>query len=219
MAIDIIGDTYGQLTVVSLFSNVNYKKTFNCTCTCGKSTKVDMSSLRTGKTKSCGCLRFTRRPALTHGDAGSSLYKVYYSMRARCLNPDSSGYYKYGAKGVTICKEWVNSYEAFKEWAVDYKKGLSIDRINTKKGYSPSNCRWTTRSVQQTNKGKSIKNTSGYKGISKHSDKKTWVARITVNGTRTEVARGKCIESVRDDLIQYLKQNKLHEHLKAFMYD
>lgn len=76
------------------------------------------------------------------------LYHTFYGMKARCLNPKCPVYHRYGAKGIEICDEWINNYAAFEEWAYDngYQPGLSIDRIDSSKGYCPENCRWISLS-------------------------------------------------------------------------
>ena len=85
------------------------------------------------------------------------LHHVWLSMRNRCSNPRNNSYYLYGAKGVTVCKEW-DDYEAFKEWA--YENGYdenarraecTLDRINPFGNYEPSNCRWVSMKVQNNN--------------------------------------------------------------------
>lgn len=84
------------------------------------------------------------------------LYNIYSNMRQRCLNPNSTFYYRYGGRGITICPEWLNSFSAFKEWALQngYRGDLSIDRIDNDKGYSPDNCRWADQSTQSNNTAK-----------------------------------------------------------------
>jgi hypothetical protein len=74
-------------------------------------------------------------------------------MIERCHNVNDKRYYDYGGRGIDVCQEWRSSYENFKEWAMQsgYKEGLSIDRENNDKGYSPDNCRWATRKVQANN--------------------------------------------------------------------
>ena len=74
-------------------------------------------------------------------------------MKQRCVNPRSNGYHLYGAKGIKVCDEWLNSFDAFRDWAMSngYVDGLSIDRKNSAGNYEPSNCRWTSAKVQANN--------------------------------------------------------------------
>ena len=85
---------------------------------------------------------------------GGKLTSVYYNMLKRCHDPKNKGYKDYGARGITVCDEWRNDCCIFYKWARDngYKEGLTIDRIDNNKGYSPDNCRWTTWKVQTVNR-------------------------------------------------------------------
>lgn len=117
------------------------------------------------------------------GATKEPLYRRYIDIKSRCLNPNSCNYKYYGGRGISICEEWLgeNGYKNFKEWSLKngYSSELSIDRINNDGNYEPSNCRWTTRSVQNTTMRH--KNTSGYIGICKHSDGKHWYGRVKVD--------------------------------------
>jgi hypothetical protein len=82
------------------------------------------------------------------------LYNIFWHMIRRTENPDSKDYRYYGAKGITICGEWRNSFEAFQDWAFanGYSDELTIDRKENNKGYSPENCRWVTKAEQNNHK-------------------------------------------------------------------
>ena len=91
------------------------------------------------------------------------LFSVWDNMISRCYCPSKGvGYERYGGRGITVCDEWRRSYEAFKEWAVPlWQPGLQLDRIDNDGNYSPSNCRFVTRSAQARNRRNNHKVTLG----------------------------------------------------------
>lgn len=112
------------------------------------------------------------------------LYRVWCDMKNRCHHPANAGYEYYGGRGITVCPEWVGSFETFRDWALSagYRDDLELDRRDSDGNYEPGNCRWATR-VQQmrnTRKRRGAK-TSRYKGVSRHSQNGNWVAQIGIN--------------------------------------
>ena len=82
------------------------------------------------------------------------LASIYQGMKQRCYNAKRSNYKYYGGRGIVICNEWLNSYQAFFDWAManGYQENLTIDRINNDGNYEPQNCRWVSTKEQATNK-------------------------------------------------------------------
>lgn len=87
------------------------------------------------------------------------LKSIYNGMRLRCYNENNVNYKYYGGKGVTICDEWLLSFENFFDWAINngYNENLTIDRIDSEKEYSPDNCEWSTKKEQAYNRSMSVK--------------------------------------------------------------
>lgn len=101
-------------------------------------------SLHSGYNVSCGC--YNRDRSTKHGMAHSRLYQIWADMKRRCYNPKSKNFRWYGARGISVCKEW-QDFTPFSSWAAQsgYSDSLSIDRIDAGKDYSPENCRWIPR--------------------------------------------------------------------------
>ena len=114
-----------------------------------------------------------------------NLYKRYCDMKSRCYNKNKKNYKYYGGRGIKVCDEWLgeNGYNSFKKWALEngYKKELSLDKIDNNGNYSPNNCRWTTRRIQNINKRPTIPNTSGFVGVRKHSCSNRYYGSVKIN--------------------------------------
>lgn len=157
---DMIGMKFGRLVVLSRGENIKCRSqqhaTWVCKCDCDNLTTIAGYSLRSGHTQSCGCLGKEKRhaSAIKHGHSDSKLYKVWYGIKARCLNPKNKTFSYYGGRGITICQEWLRDFGTFYDWAINngYKEGLSIDRIDVNGNYEPSNCRWITMKEQCNNR-------------------------------------------------------------------
>jgi hypothetical protein len=99
----------------------------------------------------------------------SKTYKAWDSMKQRCLNPNNSRFKDYGAKGITICKRWLNSFINFLFDMGEAPLNTSLDRIKNNGNYTPRNCRWATLSQQNKNR-----NFPHYSWISKIGICKRW---------------------------------------------
>lgn len=129
-----------------------------CDCDCGLDAVIPSDCLIRGASKSCGCLnhevQLSGENRTTHGQCGTRLYRIWKKMKSRCHNPNDPDYQKYyGSRGITVCLEWRDNFQAFYDWAMShgYQDDLSIDRIDNDKGYSPDNCRWATAKEQRHN--------------------------------------------------------------------
>ena len=89
-----------------------------------------------------------------HSTNKNRLYRIYWNMKSRCYNPKHNRFYRYGARGIRICQEWLDDFQAFYDWAManGYQDDLTIDRIDSDKNYEPSNCQWVTYKEQNINK-------------------------------------------------------------------
>lgn len=175
-----IGKKFGKLYITGPEvrkpkKNGYYERFVYGECDCGKkNVLIRLSSLMQGDARSCGCEKEEAKrkfsegrtngtlktiPPTIHGDSVTTspyyhLFHIWIGMRRRCNNPNDKSYPDYGGKGIKVCPEWEHEYLNFKKWALEngYITGLSIDRIDNTKGYSPDNCRWASDFMQANNK-------------------------------------------------------------------
>ena len=156
--IDITGQKFGKLTVLGVHHlgkrNTRY---WLCKCECGKETVQISANLKSGRIKSCGCQRYIELSERNkkHGMAGTRIYRIWRGMISRCKYKTATGYENYGARGISVCKEW-EDFERFYLWALEngYSDELTIERKNVDGNYEPGNCEWITWEMQASNKRK-----------------------------------------------------------------
>lgn len=157
-AIDMTGQQFGRLTVISRFNDPNntHSAKWVCRCECGNEIITRRSSLIRGHVQSCKCLQKESigNRARKHGGWQTRLYSIWHHMKERCNNPNAPKYPFYGGRGIKVCNDWLHDFSNFRDWAISngYRDDLTLDRIDNDKGYSPDNCRWANASQQNKNR-------------------------------------------------------------------
>lgn len=147
------GTRYGSLSVVCLAPDRYGKnRAWICRCViCGRDREVRQDKLPNVPDK-CHCAKAgKRRQYESHGFTGSPEYRSWVSMKARCGGAGPGGKKYYRGRGIEVCSEWMNSFEAFLRDMGARPEGTTLDRINNDRGYYPGNCRWATPREQTQN--------------------------------------------------------------------
>lgn len=159
----MIGETFGRWAVLGEAPRETYQRMVLCRCACGVERVVRVSHLKSGGSKSCGCIHSQFKHG--HGKRGcrTKTFKAWVSMRRRCLEINNKSFPNYGGRGITVSERWAD-FTAFLDDMGECPPGGQIDRIDNNGNYEPGNCRWL--SSKENNRNKSNNKIISYEGKS-----------------------------------------------------
>lgn len=157
-ALDVTGDKYGRLTAVCREPGSGIRSAWQFSCDCGAVVTLPLDRVRSGVTKSCGCLRkdVTRARSITHGHrinrTTTRTRKAYEHAKGRCFNPNDAKYPQYGGRGISMSDAWAADFTQFLADMGECPEAMTLDRIDVHGHYEPGNCRWATIHQQARNR-------------------------------------------------------------------
>lgn len=194
---DLSGQRFARL-IVRLRSpgNTRGHARWECVCDCGNVTIVPAGRLKSGNTRSCGCLARDSAGGITqakHGLSDTAEYSIWSNIKQRCYNEKDQGYPYYGGKGITMSEEWEVSFETFyRDMGPRPTDQHSIDRKDNSKGYSKENCRWATKEEQANNRCSN--NLYEYEGELKTIAQWCRILNLDYESVRGKIRRGSSFE-------------------------
>ena len=216
---DLVGQKFHHLTVIQrgpdrIRKNGKRDVMWECECDCPNHTHVLLTGpdLKTGRIKSCGCVRYDH--LYKHGESGTRLYNLWGAVKTRATNPNIDRAKFYTGKGITICDEWKNDYAAFRDWILEegYDENApygqyTIERINNNDGYSPENCKLVNLKAQANHKSNNRYIT--YMGITKTASEWAETIGISQDAMYDRLARCDSLDKVFKELVDINLRNNI----------
>jgi len=157
--IDLTGKTFGRWTVLFYLGKTKNMTMWQCRCACGTERFISVSNLRSGMSRSCGCLKseMISQRSRTHGMGQTVEYSAWIGLRDRCNNPKNSKWIGYGGRGIKVCERWQTSFENFYEdMGPRPSRRHSVGRRDNDGDYDPHNCSWETPEEQRVNTRRNV---------------------------------------------------------------
>lgn len=160
MVKDLTGQRFTRLLVIERVANDRHNNTrWRCACDCGAELLVIAQPLRSGRTKSCGCLttdqligRLTR-----HNKSRTPEYRVWAEMLQRCKFADNEKYSRYAGRGICVCERWHDFANFIADMGMRPSPRHTLERVNNDGNYEPDNCSWALRDAQNNNTSRNVR--------------------------------------------------------------
>lgn len=203
--LNLLGQRFGMLVVIAL-TRVKGLKGWRCQCDCGGTVEVPTGPLTSGNTGSCGCRKANgikavnayraktgEHPCTTHGHSKHPLHVTWRMMVHRCTEPTYVKYKDYGARGITVCPEWLD-FENFLADMGERPEAHSLERRDNSLGYSKANCCWATKKEQARN----TRNTVLLTWQGRTQSMSAWAEELGLSygAVKQRYAAGKPVESI-----------------------
>ena len=203
--IDLTGHRFGRLVVLRRISpsRRRHRPDWLCQCDCGQTALITGMCLRTGDTRSCGCLQREVAWQRKHGQSKTVLHRIWRRIRNRCENPRNDSFAEYGGRGIYVCERW----KQFVNFAADMGERPSprhsVDRIDNDGPYAPENCRWATPHEQMRNTSRNHWiEFGGYRLV-----QKDWAHRLGISSSTLE-------KRLRNWPLERALTEPIHEHCR-----
>lgn len=168
---NISGKKFNRLTALEKKGQGKHGTMWLFECECGVQKEIRINHVKDGRVKSCGCFKsennaeMIRKFRTTHEMTDTRFYHTWEGMKARCYNPKSKGYNRYGGRGIKMSESWLvfdnfyrDMYDSYlKHSYVHSEKNTTIERNDSDKDYCLENCRWVTNQEQQLNRSDTVK--------------------------------------------------------------